>query len=435
MNHKMLLLIGTTLLAASACRESDATKTPAADTGPATVVMNEAGSPFISFNIWFQFGSQHDPAGKEGLASLTAQFLADSATTQHTYEQILDALYPLATNYRASVDKEMTVFTGNVHKDNLDEFYILFKNAILSPAFNEADFKRIKGRTVTSLQKTRRYSSDEELGKELLFNRIFAGTPYAHPEEGYVSSVEGITLEDVKNFYGVHYRRGSVVIGIGGDIPDGFVDKVKADFVNLPEGNAPVVPVPEPKPIAGTHVLIVEKDTNATAISLGYPIDLTRADKDFSAMQLANSWFGEHRTGASHLYQVIRLARGMNYGDYSYIEAYPGGHRTQFPPTNVSRHKQIFQIWIRPISRLTEGDMHDRTLFALRAALREERNLIDSGLTAEELETTRNYLINYTVNWGATVSRRLAYRVDDRFYGIPDPGHLAAIKVCRLPQK
>jgi zinc protease len=175
-------------------------------------------------------------------------------------------------------------------------------------------------------------------------------------------------------------------------------------------------------------VLIVEKQTDATAISLGFPISLLRGDPDFLPLMVANSWFGEHRNSFSHLYQVIREERGMNYGDYSYIEAYPLGYTTQVPPTNVARRSQLFEIWIRPISLTAPGNLHERTLFATRAALRELNRLVDNGMPADTVEATKQFLRNYTVNWGSTISRRLAYAIDDEFYDYPGDGYLAEMR-------
>lgn len=47
-------------------------------------------------------------------------------------------------------------------------------------------------------------------------------------------------------------------------------------------------------------------------------------------------------------------------------------------------------------------------------------------MTSEAFDTQRGYLKNYYVNFGNTVGRRLEYRIDDAFYGIPDPGFLAS---------
>ncbi len=53
-----------------------------------TITLPESESPYIAFNIWVKAGSQNDPAGKEGLAALTASLLSDGSTTEDSYEQI-----------------------------------------------------------------------------------------------------------------------------------------------------------------------------------------------------------------------------------------------------------------------------------------------------------------------------------------------------------
>jgi zinc protease len=393
-----------------------------------TITLPEPESPYIAFNIWVKAGSQNDPAGKEGLAALTAELLADGSTTEDSYEQILKKLYPMAAGYGVSTDKEMTTFTGRVHKDNLEEYYTLLKNALLQPAFSEEDFERVKSQTLNFLERGRRYNRDEELSKELLFWMAYEGTPYEHPEEGYVETVESITLDDVRAFYDEYYVRNNILVGVGGGYPDGFAAQVRADLDMLPEGEVAMVEAPQPVTPEGVKVLIVDKETKSTPISFGFPTTLTRGEDDFYAMMTANSWFGEHRNSFSHLYQVIRDDRGMNYGDYSYIEAFPLGYTTQQPPVNAARRSHLFEVWIRPISLTEPGNLHSRSLFATRAAMRELEDLAQNGMTEETFESSRKFLHNYTQKYGTTISRRLAYAVDDEFYGVAGDGFLASIR-------
>jgi len=402
----------------------EAQRTPA----PATILLREASSPFVAFNLWIRSGSAADPKGKEGLASLTGTLMASGATAQDSLEAILQKQYPLAASYGVSVDKEMSTVTGRVHRDNLDAFYALFKNAILSPAFTEADFARVKAQRLNTLERARRYSRDEELSKQLLFWMAYEGTPYAHPEEGYVDSVRSITLDDVRGFYRAHVRRGNVTLAMGGSYPDGFPEAVRRDLDTLPDGAPTPVPAPAPKAPAGVKVLLVDKETDASAISFGFPIALLRNDPDFVPLLVANSYLGEHRNPVGRLYQIIREARGMNYGNYSYIEAFPAGYATQQPRLNVARRSQLFEIWIRPVALTAPGNLHDRTLFAIRAALRELAQLRDQGMTPGAVEASKQYLRDYTGTWADTLSRRLGYAVDDAFYGIPPPGFMATVR-------
>ena len=124
----------------------------------------------------------------------------------------------------------------------------------------------------------------------------------------------------------------------------------------------------------GIEVDILEKDTRATAISFGFPIEVTRSHPDYAALSVARVWLGEHRLASGQLYQRIREVRGFNYGDYAYIEAFPRGMFQFFPDPNLGRQRQIFEIWIRPVVPVNAH-------MALRIAISELGKLIDNGLT------------------------------------------------------
>ena len=381
------------------------------------VLLPVKNDPTISFRFVFLAGSQCDPQGKEGLAAITASMLTDAATTRNSYEAVLDKLYPLAASYSASVSVEQSVIFGRVHRDNLKEYYPLLMDAVLRPAFKQDDLDRIKSQAVSYLENTLRYSSDEELGKAVLYSTIFQGTGYGHITDGLVSSVKSITLDDVRSFYEHYYTASNATIGVGGGYDQGLLDALATDFAQLPAGMPTIPPAPKPALQPGMHVVIVDKDAPATAFSMGFPIDVVRGQKDWYPLALATSWLGEHRNSSSHLYQVIRERRGLNYGDYAYIENFPNGGMRTVPPQNVARRDQIFEIWIRPVPNETR-------FFALRAALREFKHLVEHGLTQSEFDLTRSFLSKYILHFAPTTMERLGYALDDRFYHIPG-SHLA----------
>jgi zinc protease len=375
------------------------------------VLLPVAQDPNVSFKVWFQVGSQDDPPGKAGLAALTAALLSEGGTTKLTYDQILARLFPLAAGYSASVDKEMTVFTGISHRDNAGTFFDLLSDALVSPGFRPDDFERLRDRAVNEIEKTLRYSSDEELGKATLYGAVYAGTPYGHLIDGSVASLKAITAADVRAFYQQYYTKENVVIGLAGSFEDSMPALVQGDLQGLPSGIPTHPPKPEPKAITGRHVTIVEKPGVSTAISFGHAIAPLRGSRDYYALQIARAWLGEHRNSFSHLYQSIREARGLNYGDYAYVEAFPGGGGRFMPPTGTGRRSQLFEVWIRPVADAN-------ALFALRAALREVESLAKNGLTKEQFETTRKFLRKYCIHYAETTADRLGYAVDDRYYDI-----------------
>src|ERR1051326_1279447 len=73
----------------------------------AATVFRHGASPIVTFRMLFMTGSEYDPPGKEGLASLTASMLAQGGSRTTSYNQILEALYPIASAVNWQVDKEM----------------------------------------------------------------------------------------------------------------------------------------------------------------------------------------------------------------------------------------------------------------------------------------------------------------------------------------
>ncbi len=327
------------------------------------------------------------------------------------YEEVLEKFYPMAAGIGVQAGKEVTVFVATIHRDHLDAFWKVFSDLLLNPRFDEADFTRNKDLQVNYIKNVLRATADEDLGKESLENFIYRSHPYGHTTEGTVTSVESLTLEDVKNFYRSHYTQASVVIGLAGGYPKDFPGRVKDTLAGLPKGTVAEVPLPKPESIQGVQVQIVQKPASATAISIGFPIEINRSDPDFPALFFANSYLGEHRTFKGQLMRHMRGDRGLNYGDYSYAEHFDEEPGTVYPLTNVPRRDQYFSIWIRPVAP-------DNGHFSLRAAIRRLQHLIDNGMTEEEFENTRGFLLGYTKLWGQSMSRRLGYAMDADFYGI-----------------
>jgi len=392
------------------------TQTPSTPSGRSEqtpAVLQHGTSPLITFRIVFMTGAAFDPAGKEGLASLTAAMLAEGGSQAKTYQQIVDEMYPMATSVNWQVDKEMTVFTGTTHVDNLDRFYGLMKQMLLEPGFRQEDFTRLRDEAVNFLKVSLRESNDEELGKEYLYNVIYAGHAYGHHNRGTVSSLQTLTVADVRAFYREHYTRANVVLGLAGNYPDGFADTVEADLATLPAGMADKTHFEAARLHGGSRMAILTRDTRSTAVSLGFPIDVTRASPDWPALAVAVSYLGQHRTSNGYLYGWLREARGLNYGDYAYLEYFPRGMFQFTPDPNLARQQQIFQIWIRPVEVNTG-------VFTLRAALYAYDHFVRDGLSRDAFEATRQFLTKYSNILTQTQSARLGYALDSRYYGIGD---------------
>jgi len=377
------------------------------------LVLQKSPSPLVNVKLLFGVGSAHDPAGKEGLSALTAAMVTRAGSKALAIDQIDAALYPMAGTFAARADREMTSITGVIHRDNWQPFLAIVLPQLLDNGWRQEDFERLKTRQMNALVQDLRSSNEEELGKERLQVDVFRGTPYGHVPLGTVAGLRAITLDDVRAFARTMYTRANLTLGVNGNASDEMVRDLTARLQALPGGPAAPRVAVQGRRSSGLEVEILEKDTRAVAMSLGFPIDVTRPHQDFVALSVARSWLGEHRLSSGQLYQRIREERGINYGDYAYIEAFPRGMFQFFPDPNVVRSRQLFEIWIRPV---VPANAH----MSLRIALYELRKLVRDGLTKEQFEGTRDYLMKNVYVMTARQDQQLGYALDSRWYGIPE---------------
>jgi zinc protease len=384
--------------------------------------------PVVTLKLVFEAGSARDPEGKEGLASLSADMLAAAGSRTMRLDEIREALHPLAATFSARVDRELATLTGTFPADSWERFAEVALPQLVAPGFREEDFRRLRDEHLNALVQDLRESNEEELAKERLQANVFAGTPYGHPSLGTVEGLRAITLEDVKAFVRERYTRGGVVVGLGGAAPATLVPRLRAELGKLPEGKRPEAIAVRGRRPAGLEIEIVEKETRSTAVSFGLPIDVRRGDPDFLALWVARSWLGEHRSSQAHLAERIRNARGMNYGDYAYVEAFPRGMFQFFPEPNLARRAQLFEVWIRPV-------VPRNAVMAVRIALDDVKRLAEEGLTEEEFQATRAYLAKNVSLMTARQDQQVGYALDSRWYGIPEFTEYVRAGLARLTRE
>jgi zinc protease len=358
-------------------------------------------------------GSADDPQGQEGVTRALARMMAEGGTQSLTYEALTQRLFPMAARIRYHIDRDTLVITGEAHRDHATIFYPLLRDVVLAPRFADEDFARIKTQSLADLRLELRGSSDETLGKELLQSLIYRAHPYGHPAVGAERALDALTLDQVR----AQYRRvvcpARIMVGLAGGYPAELAETVRHDFDALPAACAARAALPDVTRPHGMHVVIVDKPaSSSTAISFGHALTITRTHEDFATLQLATNYLGLHRQSVGVLYQTLREARGLNYGDYAYAEHFEQEVNSRFPRANVLRRQQYASVWLRPVpSRYAH--------FALRAAVRAVERVARDGVAQADIERVRGFLDGYVGLYTQTESARLGYTLDDALLGVP----------------
>ena len=125
------------------------TATAALAAGP-KLLTQPSKSPLVNFRIVIHSGAAADPADKAGLAALTSALLSKGGTKERSYDAIVEALFPMASSVGAQIDKEVTIFQGTTHRENLDAYYEILRSMLLEPGLREDDYRRLKDELSTS---------------------------------------------------------------------------------------------------------------------------------------------------------------------------------------------------------------------------------------------------------------------------------------------
>lgn len=367
----------------------------------------------INVRVVFLSGSADDPAGKEGLTALTARLMAE-ATVDADAAALSDVLFPMAAELSVQVDKDVVVFSGRCPRDHKDAFLKVFSDVLTRPRLDAADFARLKGDASSWLSSTLRANSDEALQREALESVLYAGAhPYAHTPTGTVAGLAAITLDDVNAQLLKVFTQDRLVFGVGGGGDDAFVAGLSRALRLLPPKGSERVDVQTPQASEGAKLLIVDKPSAGTAISLGFPLTLARSHSDYPAMKLAETWFGEHRNLIGHLFHSMREVRGLNYGDYAYVEHFVQDGGSTLERLNIGRRSQYFSMWIRPVE-------HNNRLFALRLSAWELANFVDKGIPDDaSFQGVKSFVQGYWRSKEQDPQRRLGYALDDVVTGVP----------------
>jgi zinc protease len=390
------------------------------------VVTLDSRAPLVTIRVMVTHGSTSDPAGKEGLASLTADMLTDGGyrgpSGEVTKERLAEMTMPWGSGARPSAfaASRTTTYFFTAPRDVLPQYVREVLRPMLNePLFAQAEIERLKNErlsTITSIRTT----NLENLGLSALDQFVLAGTGYEHHTVGSEASIPALTRDDVIAFYRAHYRPENIIVGVS-TADAAIVDQIR-DAVRSVNRDAtappPAAPAARPAEFSGRQALVIEEpNAPAASVHLGFPIAVNRGHEDFWPLYVANVFLGTHRDSFGQLYQKIREERGYNYGDYSYIEYWGGRPFSLFQVFNQPREQQYFSIWVRPVK-------HEHAVHMMKAVTYELEQLVRNGLTQEQLDDARNKARVLYLNLGETVPRLISARVDDAFYGLQDRGFL-----------
>ena len=322
--------------------------------GLTLLVMEHHELPLVDFRLLVKAGSAADPAGREGLASMTADLLRQGTKSKSSTE-FSEAVDFLGGTLEADADRDRSFVSGEFLSRDFRKGLDLMSQMVLTPGFRQEEIERSRKQRLAEIQQE---LDDPETIADKRFARFLYGThPYARSVEGTQRSVPALTREDIVGFYDAHYAPNNAILALVGDVtPEIAVAAARETFGAWARKPVPRTPYPSPPSIKGRRVLVVDKpDVNQSQIRIG-TVGIRRSDPAYFPVQVMGTILGGGFT--SWLNQEIREKRGLSYGAGCRVEA-----RLEPGPLTVSTFTknetvgQTIKVALDTLARFRDGNL------------------------------------------------------------------------------
>ncbi|MBT8052824.1 MAG: insulinase family protein [Xanthomonadales bacterium] len=271
-------------------------------------------TPTVTIRALFEMGQRDEPAGKAGLASLTASLMRE-ATLQRSAAEFSEALERIGASVGVTSGQYETSVSLNVLSKHLDAGVRLMLERLLEPAFTQEDFDRVKSRQMESLMQARK--SGSALANRAL-GAVLAGPehPLSYPGSGLPSTVSNISLDDVKAFYAAHIPRHLRGVLVSTSLPQDALLPSLAGLGELETSEAVRDPIEGLPQIDGRTIYLVNKEGAAqSTLRMAHPSIRFDALGEYFLAGLMN--FNLGGTFDSRINLNLREEKGYTYGIYS----------------------------------------------------------------------------------------------------------------------
>lgn len=345
--------------------------------GLKVLLKRRTGSQTVVAALFLRGGSRNINDKNAGVEALMLD-VATEASTNYPRERFRREISSTGTLISSGINYDYSALTLGTTRRFFDRSWNLFTDAALRPSFAIDDFQRVKNRMIVAV------NDDEDTPDsfvQLLQSRvIYAGHPYLNDPRGTMSSLQSLTINDVKTFHQEMMQTSRLLLVVVGDIePQVLREKVEASFGKLPRGNY--------QPTAVQQLAFTEPTLAVTARPIptnyvqGIFVAPTMTSPDIYAMRIASSVL------QTRVFVEVRVRRNLSYAPDAFLGTQ--GANTGGISVSAVDANQAVKVMLDEITRLQQQPVSQDELkgtvqqFLTRYYLGQETNAAQAGELAQ----------------------------------------------------
>jgi predicted Zn-dependent peptidase len=340
-------------------------------------------------------GAACDPAGREGVALLTARALAEG-TERSDGSELAERFERLGTSLDTSTDWDSAAVRVTVTASRLPEAVSLLAEVLRTPTFPEREVERLRQERLAELLQQR--AEPRGLADDMFARFAYtAESRYALPDGGSEATVAALSRKSVVQFYNTRYTPGSTTLIVVGDVTADAASAIASEAFGTWTGPAaPSVSVSDraSRPARTIHV-VAKTDAPQSELRVGH-VGVPRRHPDYFPIVVMNAVLGG--LFSSRINLNLREVHAYTYGAFSSFD----WRRGAGPFT---------------VETAVRSDVTDA---AVREIMLEAERIRADEVTEDELSLATSYLDGvFPIRYESTsaIANALASVVS---YGLPD---------------
>ena len=299
-----------------------------------------------AFSLMIPCGSNHDPVGQEGAASILCDWLMRGAGERDN-RQLTTALDNLGIQRSEGVGHSHISLAGAALAANLPDALRVYAEVVRDPHLPEEEFEPCW----LGVEQSLRALEDEPRQKVMVeLKRRCYPAPWGTPTEGTLTGIEQLSPELVREQFLRTIRPGETILGVAGKVdPPAVLKLVRelfGDWADQPAADWPGGP-------RGPHRDHIVQDATQTQIGIAYPSVPYRDPEYYAAWGAVSVLSGGM---SSRGFTEVRERRGLCYSVYATLHTLRDQAQVLcYAGTSVERAQETLDVTLRELRRLGEG--------------------------------------------------------------------------------
>ena len=293
------------------------------ENGLRVIVAEHHEIPLVEFYVMVGAGAAQDPAGKEGLAALTADALTRGAGALSA-EEFARKVDSLGATLDANAGTDGTIVNGEFLRDDFGAGLELLRLVLREPTFARDEVRRGRDAQLAALVEA--LENPSTVAERCFGGFLYGSYPYGRWQDGNAHSVRKLGRGNVRDFFVHWYRPNNTILAVVGDVTsDDALTRIREAFGTwAPRADAVPTRAGPPPPVGDRRVLLVDKpDASQAQIRIG-AIAMPRNAPELLPAQVANTVLGGGFS--SILVDELRIKRSLTYGASSaFVARLTGG--------------------------------------------------------------------------------------------------------------